>query len=41
MPAWEGRLDSDEIESVAEYVFKQVSIECKIPKYPQVRCMLH
>ncbi|KAI7836524.1 hypothetical protein COHA_009624 [Chlorella ohadii] len=23
MPAWEGRLDSDEIESVAEYVFKQ------------------
>ena len=24
MPAWSGRLDSDEIESVAEYVFKQV-----------------
>nr|BAC54100.1 precursor cytochrome c6 [Chlorella vulgaris] len=23
MPAWSGRLDSDEIESVAEYVFKQ------------------
>uniref|UniRef100_Q7M1S4 Cytochrome c-553 n=1 Tax=Chlorella vulgaris TaxID=3077 RepID=Q7M1S4_CHLVU len=25
MPAWSGRLDSDEINSVAEYVFKQAN----------------